>query len=1737
MNRSANYLNTTQTQESYSKYMNNNEDFMMKRQRLTTPLKRTITTTTTTTNNNNNNSTYAKQNMVKKQQREMLQQRVNRELEIQQQQQQQQFEPVILPPPSSQEDNISSVEELNNTITQSNMIAALVNSTGTGCSKILESNNDSKTNWTSNLSRANSSSCTLELKIPKKKNSDDLVIVRVNTFRKGCPKKCSVETSMTLGYGFKILTNNWEFSEPDENQKDNFQTISFPITKVSKYITLVFSGSYDYANAHRIRSLEVLHQSDHPTANTTVANQNRSVTERKSPVQNYENNSSTVFTQNYTLDNNSENSDDSDITVEQDENGTDHPLHQQQTRVRFGTAVHTIPEFLETTVNSPLDASFDEPVVLNDFEEFGNSSSNNTGNNRKAIPKKKVLRKKIPVTKKTSSQNNGTSLFPNSFNPVVTSFASSESEENSPVAKSSDSNTESLFKPKVFDLSLSTPKVSQQKPSIVQSKQKTQQKQQPVTRITEKNQDRMKILTITPTSVVTEPLKKSISLNTTSKKQQLSSSTSSTSSEDSPPPKIYKINASPVTNGARSPVIDIDSEEEEMNIQSDETQTIRSSPKIIVETPTSPNRAKPNLPTTKPPVREKSYSSILDVNKKEHNFDTDLERLRRDKLELDEQRKQLLRDRHEYISRYSENTPVRTPLTTKHKEPSSLSKRSTPPSSNSSSTSINNGSSARTTPLSSKLTNKKRVTPYSPEKSLLATLTAKLKEQENLRRELESIQQSLAHNNDKDMLLEEEPNSIGTSSNTPTPNKKKILSEPLSSSSSGKWKRGTPSSSKKFSKLNDSSSSIEISSNPSTPAILNRSEQKNASLLLSDEGSDIEIEEDEFLRTIKKQSPSKVEKLQEQEVVFDEVIPSESPIQSDHDEIQSIDDIGSIVLPPKHADQFHFSPPLKVVTILDDFNNQDIYHSYTGRPEEYNTTNNDQTNNNIDEEEEEEEFERSRLKRERMQRLIEKQRLQQEEIEREKQELLEKERDLETMKYNLEQERINKEEALRQQLAEEQRIMEQRIYLEQQQIILEGQREQELKHLEQERLEIDRQLQLELVSQKQDQGRMGEMRKLIEQERFKLESVKQQRQYEQEKLLRLQEQELQELRYQRRQEEELLEQERHSINTLLEEKSQPIIIPLELPQQIEQYQQEHIPMEQLLEPRSIIEDFIESTAVVELQPLEVSADKIVVSSNNVAIPRLNLSDEALRSPRSDTDSIPEVTTPPPKVSTETQTPQSQTVLRFKSLLNQSKNSNSNEPFSPLNITATGELEVDTGISIIKDFLKTTESSTPAKPVEPIISSATKINNSIQKPKEITKDEDSLSLSDNSVSTLDSEDRSRIILQHWEENEPTQKPQEKEEQVTPRVKLSARDKVDLKIETPFSNASSKVVLLETQSTPVTKPKTIDYTQDTIDEKQDSTSASPVMSQASPSPYTPGTKIGEFVIEISADGRPVLARQTPSTPKTPSSVPEGYTANQIKTISKQNLWILNFMRKGSVFIKHHYAKKKGSSNPRTVKMDATCSNLILQKTSGLFKNPKKIPVKDIKWIVYGPHTSVMKTKLSGIQHPWRCFSIVLNNRSIDLEAHNDTDCDVWLLGIQQLVYKRIMQFNRPLYSKGKLCFMRTRMKILLNIRRSNSNKSVKDVIIGAIRKADETIDSIEMDPYKGKAFVTRTPATPSTPGTGYQSDSTFNKKAIPLHKRTKSSNQDLTARSKDGMTPVILQDGRKNTRFSASTVIPE
>mmetsp|Transcript_2174 Transcript_2174/g.7963 ORF Transcript_2174/g.7963 Transcript_2174/m.7963 type:complete len:1693 (-) Transcript_2174:415-5493(-) len=179
---------------------------------------------------------------------------------------------------------------------------------------------------------------------------------------------------------------------------------------------------------------------------------------------------------------------------------------------------------------------------------------------------------------------------------------------------------------------------------------------------------------------------------------------------------------------------------------------------------------------------------------------------------------------------------------------------------------------------------------------------------------------------------------------------------------------------------------------------------------------------------------------------------------------------------------------------------------------------------------------------------------------------------------------------------------------------------------------------------------------------------------------------------------------------------------------------------------------------------------------------------------------------------------------------------------------------------------------------------------------------------------------------------------------------------------------------------------------------------------------------------------------------------YGPKRVYFASQRDPRRISTMINGANFIKYHFGKKnqkQAAGSKRQLKLEQTLDSLLISHT-GLLKRTHRVPLREIMWIVFGQNTRTLKGRVN-TRAPWRCFSIVLKDRSIDLEAPSDEDALTWILGLQSLVYPSIMMNERPLYTKTVLIMKRLQLK--LKMQQTANMVSFKDVVIQALMKSSD------------------------------------------------------------------------------------
>jgi hypothetical protein len=105
--------------------------------------------------------------------------------------------------------------------------------------------------------------------------------------------------------------------------------------------------------------------------------------------------------------------------------------------------------------------------------------------------------------------------------------------------------------------------------------------------------------------------------------------------------------------------------------------------------------------------------------------------------------------------------------------------------------------------------------------------------------------------------------------------------------------------------------------------------------------------------------------------------------------------------------------------------------------------------------------------------------------------------------------------------------------------------------------------------------------------------------------------------------------------------------------------------------------------------------------------------------------------------------------------------------------------------------------------------------------------------------------------------------------------------------------------------------------------------------------------------------------------------------VKDIGKINLGANSFVKHG----------RRGNPKSRLVTVDL--------KRGEIDWGNHRVNMEDVVAIVKGKHTKVFKRKVSEAAKAKNCFSIVLKNRTLDLEARNNKQRESWFEGLQKMI----------------------------------------------------------------------------------------------------------------------------------------
>lgn len=85
-------------------------------------------------------------------------------------------------------------------------------------------------------------------------------------------------------------------------------------------------------------------------------------------------------------------------------------------------------------------------------------------------------------------------------------------------------------------------------------------------------------------------------------------------------------------------------------------------------------------------------------------------------------------------------------------------------------------------------------------------------------------------------------------------------------------------------------------------------------------------------------------------------------------------------------------------------------------------------------------------------------------------------------------------------------------------------------------------------------------------------------------------------------------------------------------------------------------------------------------------------------------------------------------------------------------------------------------------------------------------------------------------------------------------------------------------------------------------------------------------------------------------------------------------------------------------------------------------------DVKGIVYGKITDTMRKSCNKELYPWKCFSLILKKRTLDLYCPEEEDIDYWVPGMSGALARANPDKFMVGYSPGKMLW--TKMFLILN-----------------------------------------------------------------------------------------------------------
>jgi hypothetical protein len=144
----------------------------------------------------------------------------------------------------------------------------------------------------------------------------------------------------------------------------------------------------------------------------------------------------------------------------------------------------------------------------------------------------------------------------------------------------------------------------------------------------------------------------------------------------------------------------------------------------------------------------------------------------------------------------------------------------------------------------------------------------------------------------------------------------------------------------------------------------------------------------------------------------------------------------------------------------------------------------------------------------------------------------------------------------------------------------------------------------------------------------------------------------------------------------------------------------------------------------------------------------------------------------------------------------------------------------------------------------------------------------------------------------------------------------------------------------------------------------------------------------------------------------------------------------------------------ASKRIIKLDPSLAHLVIESTGKLLfkKKAERVPIGSIQWIVYGPYSKLFKQYMQSNRSsplvPQRCFTFVTDNgKTLNFESGTDSEISTWIMCIQHLIYRNIVNNERPLYTFTRIKFQSIRMKL------EKQNITLADIVQSAVRQITE------------------------------------------------------------------------------------